>query len=157
MWHVKQVQKSYLTWLQRNLSTMKLNLTWIIPTNRLLRNWSNSHTFVQEEDDIEPRVVEHVALVCYKDVQYCCQTLQHCLEQTSIDVMHLVKKLEKFWERHWSPPCESTPTNLYRCLFPLIEDWKWRSETSHLYFETSFNDTRTFYLRYIYKSYVLVC
>ena len=34
--------------------------------------------------------------MCYKDVQSSLQTLRHYLEQRSTDVMHLVKKLEKF-------------------------------------------------------------
>jgi hypothetical protein len=33
---------------------------------------------------------------CYKDVQSSLQILSHYLEQRSTDVMHLVKKLEKF-------------------------------------------------------------
>jgi hypothetical protein len=56
----------------------------------------NPDSFVEEEDDIETLASEPIALVCYKDVQSFLQTLRHYLEQRSTDVMHLVKKLEKF-------------------------------------------------------------
>ena len=56
----------------------------------------NPDSFVEEEDDTETLASEPIAHVCYKDAQSSLQTLRQYLEQRSTDVMHLVKKLEKF-------------------------------------------------------------
>ena len=58
-------------------------------------NPTNPHTVIEEEDDVEPLTPEHVVHTCYKNMQSSLQTWRHCLEQSSIDVMHMVKKLEK--------------------------------------------------------------
>ena len=66
------------------------------PSNEELMEMFNPYSFVEEEDDTETLASEPIAPVCYKDVQSSLQTLRHYLEQRSTDVMHLVKKLEKF-------------------------------------------------------------
>src|ERR1700737_409307 len=76
-------------------------------SNKALTLWANAKfqasssemsisKLFKRKDDTETLAFEPIAHVCYKDVQSSLQTLRHYLEQRSTDVMHLVKKLEKF-------------------------------------------------------------